>query len=443
VTTTLHRLAEALHGERRGDDVELRDATHDSRAARPGMLFCAVPGERADGHDHAPSAVEAGAAALLVERWLDLDVPQLRVPDVRAAMGPAAALVHDRPSEDLTLVGITGTNGKTTTAYLVEAGLAASGTGVGVIGTVESRVHGEAVPGVRTTPEGPDLQRLLREMHTRGADAVAMEVSSHGLELHRVDGTRFTVAVFTNLTQDHLDFHGTMEDYFTAKARLFTPALAARGVVCVDDEWGRRLASGTDLEVETYGEHPDADHRITEVVSGTGGSRATVIGPDGPYELSTRLVGDFNVQNALAAVLACVGAGVDRDTALTGVGACAGAPGRLERVDGPEEAPVVLVDYAHTPDAIARVVAVARAVVGEGGRVHVVLGAGGDRDTGKRPQMGAAAAAADRAVLTSIVIVAGKGHETGQELADRTIPFDDRVVVADVLAGRTTIGGAA
>jgi len=487
VTTTLARLAEVLDGDHRGADVALRDATHDSRTAGPGVLFCAVPGERTDGHDHAPDAVASGTSALLVERWLDgLDVPQLRVASVRRTIGPAAAAVHEDPSRELTVVGITGTNGKTTSAYLVEAAFGAAGLGVGVIGTVETRVHGEAVPGQRTTPEGTDLQRTLRSMRTRGAEAVAMEVSSHGLAMHRVDGTRFAVAVFTNLSQDHLDFHGSMDDYFAAKSRLFTPVFAGSAVICVDDAWGRRLVDLATVDVATFGSDASADHRIVASDAGPDGSRIDVVGPDGRYELRTRLIGDFNQRNALGAYLASVAAGVPPDTAAAGIAACPGVPGRLERVEDAEAGPAVFVDYAHTPDALERVIRVARSVIAPGGRVHVVIGAGGDRDRAKRPLMGAAATAADRVVVTSdnprtedpeailtavaagadaavaagarsevvrhldrgeaiaaavadavagdVVIVAGKGHETGQELADRTVPFDDRQVAAQVLA---------
>ncbi|MBW3619327.1 MAG: UDP-N-acetylmuramoyl-L-alanyl-D-glutamate--2,6-diaminopimelate ligase [Actinobacteria bacterium] len=485
VSTTLSVLAAELPGAQlRGDDVELRDAAHDSRQAGPEVLFCAVPGATTDGHDHAPAAVAAGSPALLVERWLDLEVPQLLVPSVRAAMGPAAARVHDVPSRALTVVGITGTNGKTTTTYLLESAFGAAGWGTGTIGTVETRIHGEAQPGVRTTPEGPDLQRLLARMRDRGVDAVGMEVSSHGLAYRRVDGTRFAVAVFTNLTQDHLDFHGSMEAYFDAKARLFTPELADRGIVCVDDDWGRRLAAQATIPVTTFGRGEDADRRIAEVAVELAGATAVVTGPDGDTEVRTRLVGEHNVTNAVGAYLAAVAAGIGADTAAAGVAACAGVPGRLERVDRGQPF-AVLVDYAHTPDALEHVVRSTRPLLEPGGRLHLVIGAGGDRDRGKRPLMGAVAAQADVAVLTSdnprsedpqaildamrvgadeavaggapgrvvvevdrrraialalegaragdVVVIAGKGHETGQTFADRTVPFDDRLVAAELL----------
>jgi UDP-N-acetylmuramoyl-L-alanyl-D-glutamate--2,6-diaminopimelate ligase len=493
---TLADVAAALRRcECHGDaEVVLTDATHDSRQVGPGTLFCAVPGSRADGHDHAPAAVEDGAAALLVERWLDLPVPQLKVPSVRAAAGPAAAAVHGHPSRELTVVGITGTNGKTTTAYLVEAAFAAAGVGVGVIGTVETRIHGETQPGVRTTPEGPDLQRLLRRMHTRGVDAVAMEVSSHGLDLRRVDGTRFAVAVYTNLSQDHLDWHGSMEAYLAAKARLFLPDFAPRGVVFLDGPWARRLLELVQIPVTTVGTDADADVRIEDVALTIDGGTATLVWDGEPIALRTRLPGRFNLDNAASALVAAVTAGVPVATAAVGIAACPGAPGRLERVEQGQPF-TVLVDYAHTPDAVAQVVATLRSL-GGGGRVLVVLGAGGDRDRGKRAAMGAAAATADIAVLTSdnprsedpsrilatvaagarqavgdgapaevlveldrrqaigaalraaqpgdVVVIAGKGHETGQELADRTLPFDDRAVAASLLVeAGWSAGGAA
>ena len=498
MSSTVHALAAALPDvELRGSDADVIDATHDSRQVAPGWLFCAVPGANVDGHDHAQTAVEAGAAALLVERWLDLDVPQLRVPSVRAAMGPAAAEVHDRPSDDLTIVGVTGTNGKTTSTYLLEAAFGAAGRGTGTIGTVETRIHGEAQPGVRTTPEGTDLQRLFATMRGRGVEAVAMEVSSHGLEMHRVDGTRFAVASFTNLSQDHLDFHGTMEAYFEAKLRLFTPELAERGVVCTGDAWGERVAERATIPVTTFGTGAGADHRITDIVADLSGTTATLVSEDGEVEVRTRLVGEHNVWNAVGAYLTAVAAGVPADAARAGVAACPGVPGRLERVDLGQPF-AVFVDYAHTPDALEHVVSATRPLVADGARLHVVVGCGGDRDRGKRPLMGAVAASADRAVLTSdnprsedpsaildavvagardavadgapaelvveeerrraivatiadarpgdVVVIAGKGHETGQILADRTIPFDDREVAAEALrdAGYApATGGAA
>jgi UDP-N-acetylmuramoyl-L-alanyl-D-glutamate--2,6-diaminopimelate ligase len=481
VTATLSDVAAGLRrAERHGSDVELVDATHDSRQIEPGWLFCAIRGATADGHDHAPRAVEAGAGALLVERWLDLPVPQVKVPSVRASAGPAAAVIHRHPSEQLTVVGITGTNGKTTTAYLLEGAFAAAALGTGVIGTIETRIHGDTQPGVRTTPEGPDLQRLLRRMRTRGVDAVAMEVSSHGLDLRRVDGTHFTVAAYTNLSQDHLDWHGSMDAYLAAKARLFTPAFASRGVVHLDGPWARRLLEIAEIPVTTLGRPGDhADLTIVDERLGVEGAQARLVGPDLEVQVRTVLPGRFNLTNAATALAAAVVAGIDAEAAAAGIAACPGAPGRFERVEVGQPF-AVLVDYAHSPDAVRQVLDTLRASVGPGRRVHVVLGCGGDRDREKRGPMGAAAALADRAVLTSdnprsedpdaildamacgafaavaagapaevdvepdrraairaalagaapgdIVLVAGKGHESGQEFADRTVPFDDREV---------------
>jgi len=469
----------------------LLDATHDSRQVEPGWLFCAVPGARTDGHAHVPQAIAAGAAAVLVERPVAEPVPQLIVPSVRRAMGPAAAAIHSHPSRELTVIGTTGTNGKTTVSGLLEGALAAAGNGTGVIGTTGTRIHGEAVPGVRTTPEGPDLQRLLRTMYRRGVDAVAAEVSSHGLDLHRVDGTRFAVAVYTNLSQDHLDWHQTMERYLAAKARLFTPALSERGVVFLDGPWALRLLEQVDIPVTTLGwegvtSGPGPDVAITDAQVGLAGGRATLLGPEvGEIDLRTTLPGRFNLANAATAVLAAVLAGVPPEVAAAGVAAAPGARGRLERVEA-TGGPQVLVDYAHTPEAVTTVLDTVRATLPVGARLVLVLGCGGERDRAKRGPMGAAAAAADVAVLTSdnprsedpqaildamlagaraavsegaraelvvdldrrrairlaleaageddVVLIAGKGHETVQEFADRVVPFDDRLVAAALLS---------
>lgn len=461
----------------------LLDATHDSRQAGPGWLFCAMVGAVTDGHDHAADAVERGATGLLVQRPLDLGVPQVVVPDTRAATGPAASAVHGHPSRQMRVVGITGTNGKTTTSYLVEHAFAAAGIGTGVIGTIEARIHGERLEGVRTTPEGTDLQRLLRRMVDRGVEGVAMEASSHGLALHRVDGIDFDVAVHLNLTQDHLDFHPDMEDYFRAKARLF--ALAPVGVVCIEDDWGRRLADEVTIDVWTFGRAGRTGDRtptwtIDELSVGPQGSTFVLASTDLRQQIHTRLLGDVNAVNAAAAWLAAVRAGVAPQVAADGIAACPGVPGRLEAVPN-DHGLTVLVDYAHTPDAVEQVVRIARGIADEGARVVVVIGCGGDRDRAKRGPMGAAARSADLAVLTSdnprsedpeqildaveagarsvdggelvrevdrrqaiataigaaspgdVVVIAGKGHETGQAFADRTVPFDDRLVAADLL----------
>ena len=472
-----------------GDDADVTDVTHDSRSAAHGSLFCAVIGQQHDGHDHAERAREAGAAALLVERSLPVALPQLVVPSTRAAMGPAAALVHGVPSEELTLIGVTGTNGKTTVTFLLEAALAAAGRGTGRIGTLGARLHGRSEPGVRTTPEATDLQRLLRSMRTRGADAVAMEVSSHGLDLHRVDGCRFAVVAFTNLTRDHLDWHGTMERYLAAKARLFTPDLADHGVVLLDAPGVDDLLRLVRIPITTVGSDPRADVRVLAREVRSDGSTAR-LSLDGT-ELTVRTVmrGRHNLDNVIVALVTAVRAGVDADVALGALATVAAPPGRLEPFGG-GDAPLVLVDYAHTPDAVAGAVTVGRDLVADGGRLVVVLGAGGDRDRDKRGPMGAAAAVADLVVVTDdnprgedpaairaqvlagarsadpgapeepievadraaavlqavttarpgdVVLVLGRGHEAHQEVADRMLPLDDRDLVRAALAA---CGGA-
>jgi UDP-N-acetylmuramoyl-L-alanyl-D-glutamate--2,6-diaminopimelate ligase len=488
VTATLSALSARLDGaERRGPDPMLVDATHDSRQAGPDWLYCAVVGSRTDGHDHAREAVARGATAVLVERFLHLDVAQVRVPSVRASMGPAAAEIHGRPSERLKIVGVTGTNGKTTLTYLLEGAFGAAALGTGVVGTIESRIHGSPIPVVRTTPEGTDLQRLLAAMVVRGVDAVAMEVSSHGLDQRRVDGTRFDVAVFTNLSQDHLDWHHTMDAYLAAKARLFTPALSERAVVDVDDEYGARMLERVSIPVVTVGSGAKADARVLEEHVDLDGGRARVRWAGRDLQITTRLLGGFNLRNAVLAVVAAIEAGIAPEDACLGVAGCDGVPGRLERVDD-GRGPRVLIDYAHTPDAIGAVLGALRSLVGDDSRIVLVVGAGGDRDPTKRAPMGAAAAAADMVVLTSdnprseppeqilevlaagarsavaagaparvevepdrraaiaraleaakprdLVVVAGKGHETVQEIGGRTIPFDDREVARSLLAAK-------
>jgi UDP-N-acetylmuramoyl-L-alanyl-D-glutamate--2,6-diaminopimelate ligase len=439
-------------------DVVVTGTAHDSRAVRPGDLFCCVPGARRDGHDLAPDAVAAGAVALLCERPLDLGVPEVRVPSVRAAMGPVAAEVAGHPSRDLTVLGVTGTNGKTTVVHLLAAVLEAAERPARVIGTLT---------GARTTPEAPELQAALAEARAEGVEAVAMEVSSHALDLHRVDGTWFTVAGFTNLSPDHLDHHGTMEAYFTAKARLLTPSFTDRAVVCADDAHGRLLVDSAVVPTTPVG-LADAEDLVLDAT----GSRFRWRGLD----VALPLVGRFNVRNALVAAEMAVAAGIDPATVARGLGQAPPVPGRLEPVDVGQPF-AVLVDYAHTPDGLEQVIA-ALQEVGRG-RLTVVFGCGGDRDPVKRPLMGAAAAAADRVVLTSdnprsedpgaiieavlpgipsstdllvepdrraaiaaaldgatagdVVLVAGKGHETTQVVGDATLPFDDRAVARELL----------
>ena len=450
----------------------ISDVVMDSRQVTHGSLFCCVPGERTDGHVHAADAVRSGAAALLVDHRLDLPVPQLVVGDVRRALGPVAATFQGHPSSALSVVGITGTNGKTTTAQLLANIVGVAGRRVEVLGTLS---------GVRTTPEAPDLQRRLARWRDAGVDVVAMEVSSHALALHRVDATRFRVAVFTNLSRDHLDFHGSMEQYFEAKARLFTEEFSSAAVVNLDSPHGRLLSDTSTIPTFGY-----STTEIEQLRMDVDGSRLLWRG----REITLPLVGSFNLSNALAAAHAALALGLDEEDIVEGLSVPLVVPGRFERValDAPF---TVIVDFAHTPDGLEQVLAAAGGVVSASGggsdtvgRVIVVFGCGGDRDTSKRAPMGAAAAEhADIVIVTAdnsrseptgsiieailagatrgtprrassieqepdrrlaiaralhlagpgdIVVIAGKGHETTLTIGDTVSPFDDRVVAMEV-----------
>jgi UDP-N-acetylmuramoyl-L-alanyl-D-glutamate--2,6-diaminopimelate ligase len=415
------------------------------------------------------------------------------VADPRGRLGEVAAWVYRHPSARLLLIGVTGTSGKTTTTYLLESALCRAGHRTGLIGGVETRIAGTAVASTLTTPEATDLQALFATMAERGVTAAAMEVSSHALALGRVSGTSYVVAVFTNLSQDHLDFHGSLEKYFATKSALFSPAHARLGVVNIDDAHGRRLADGARIPVVTFSAagDPGADWRATDVRGGADGSAFRIVGPGGvEADASIALPGQYNVANALGAVVALVEAGVHLATAVAGVAACPGVPGRLERVDAGQDF-TVLVDYSHKPGAVEAVLGALRPVTG--GRLAIVLGCGGDRDKAKRPLMGAAAARlADLAILTSdnprsedplailtdmldgvltvgeperariivepdraaaigmavtmadkgdVIVVAGKGHERGQYVGDTVVPFDDREVAAAALGRRRRVPG--
>lgn len=462
--------------------VDVTQVDHDSRRVRPGSLFCCVPGARVDGHRFAADAVRSGAVALLVDRPVDVaGVTQVEVADVRAAMAAAAAALAGHPSGALRVVGITGTNGKTTTTYLVRSVLEHAGWSCAVLGTLSGAAAGCA-GGPPTTPDAPDLQRWLAAQRDQGVRAVAMEVSSHALAAQRVDGTRFAVAVYTNLTPDHLDFHGDMESYFAAKARLFTPELSDRGVVNLDDPYGRRLAGSAGVPTMGYRLADAAGLRLRP-----DGSEFTWRGEPVRLHLGAR----FNVANALAAAEAAVALGLDVPTVAAGLSRPLAVPGRFEAVDEGQPFRVV-VDYAHTPDGLEQVLRAARDLAGgPGGRVHVVFGAGGQRDVAKRPLMGAAAARlADRVVLTAdnsrhedpcaiiaavregivhtttaaevttepdrdaaiagalaaarpgdVVVIAGKGHETSMEVGGRAVPFDDREVARRHLRALGAAGG--
>jgi UDP-N-acetylmuramoyl-L-alanyl-D-glutamate--2,6-diaminopimelate ligase len=474
----LERLVAALAPEAvlgSPDPVEVRDLAYDARRVTAGAAFFAVRGATADGHDFAAQAVENGAAVLVVERAVEPEVPQLVVVDSRAAMATAADVFFGEPTRELEVAGVTGTNGKTTTAFLLYAILAAAGRRPGLLGTVESRVGGESRPVVRTTPEAIDLQRTFREMLDAGDRSVALEASSHAAVLHRLDRVRFDALVFTNLTQDHLDFHDTMEEYFQAKRKLFTGAAPPPAAVNVGDAWGRQLAEElADVNrapLVTFGLADDAEIRPEHLVLDGAGARFTA----GGIELETSLRGRFNVENVLGAVAAGILLDLDEEAIAAGVKALEGVPGRFEAVD--EGQPfTVIVDYAHTPDSLDNVLRTAREIAA--GRVLAVFGAGGDRDRGKRPLMGKIAAdLADVVVVTSdnprseqpvaiiedilqgagtnveidpdrgsaiaraielaepgdVVVIAGKGHEQGQEIAGEKHPFDDRLVAREAL----------
>jgi UDP-N-acetylmuramoyl-L-alanyl-D-glutamate--2,6-diaminopimelate ligase len=435
-------------------------------------LFFCVPGEKVDGHEFARRAVEAGAVALVVERELGLDVAQVVVADARAAMAPLAARFYGDPTSELRVAGITGTNGKTTTAFLLREVLESAGVRCGLLGTVKQVVGGVEEEVERTTPEAIDLQATFRRMLDGGDSACAMEVSSHALALHRADAIRFDVALFTNLTQDHLDFHADMEDYFRSKRSLFEMG-PKTAIVNVDDPYGRRLAEEFDC-VTFSAEGGDADLVASEVGITPLGAEFSV----GRVTVRTRLPGDFNVSNVLAAFSAATAMGVEPEAAAAGLTQAMAPPGRFEPID--EGQPFsVLVDYAHTPDSLENVLRAARRL-GQG-RVISVFGAGGDRDRGKRPQMGRAGAElSDLAIVTSdnprsedpeailaevlagvgdragveaevdrraaialalsraeagdTVVIAGKGHEQGQEFENgRKVPFDDREVAREEL----------
>ena len=455
--------------------VDVRELAYDSRAVVPGSLFFCVPGERADGHAFAGDAIERGAVALVVERALDAPVPQLVVSDARAAMAVAAVEFFGHPSRELTVAGGTGTNGKTTTCFLLFAVLAAAGLRPGLLGTIESRVGGERRPALRTTPEAIDVQRALREMLDVGDRSCAMEATSHGAQLGRLAGVRFSALAFTNLSRDHLDFHGTFERYFDAKRSLFVTSDPPPAALNVDDEYGRRLLDKLRRlgheRILTFGIDSAADLRATEVELRADGSRFEA----GGIPLRTQLVGRFNVENVLAAVAVARLLDLPDGAIARGIEAVRGVPGRFEVVDEGQPFSVV-VDYAHTPDSLANALRTARELAG--GRVICVFGCGGDRDHGKRPLMGAAAAhGADVVIVTSdnprseapeaivaeitrglspdmdieldraraieraieqagpgdVVLVAGKGHEQGQEVGGTTTPFDDRDVAREAL----------
>jgi UDP-N-acetylmuramoyl-L-alanyl-D-glutamate--2,6-diaminopimelate ligase len=471
----------------------LTGITHDSRSVRPGDLYAALPGSTVHGARFSEAAAAAGAVAVLTDPSgrqgaIASGLPVFVVADPRSRLGEVAAWIYGEPSDKVLLIGVTGTAGKSTTTYLLESGLRAAGYEAGLIGGVETRIGDAAAVSTLTTPEATDLQALLATMVERHVGAAAMEVSSHALAQGRVFGTHYDLAVFTNLSQDHLDYHTSMDEYFAVKAELFTPKYARSGVVNIDDARGRELAGGAPIPITTFSAEGRraADWRAVDVRSGADGSTFRVIGPGGvEADASVALPGEFNVANALGAIVALVEGGVSLAAAVAGVAVCAGPPGRLERVDRGQDF-TVLVDYAHKPGAVEALLTVMRDVTQ--GSLAIVLGCGGDRDRGKRRLMGAAAARlADVAILTNdnprsedplailaemlagaieipmqqrahvvvqpdraaaiglaiesagkgdVVLIAGKGHERGQYVGGAVIPFDDREVAAAALLHR-------
>lgn len=465
-------------------DVVVTGITLDSRRVQPGDLYAALPGARAHGADFAAQAAASGAHGVLTDpagadRARGSGLPLLVVDHPRAVLGDLAARIYDHPADTLVTIGVTGTQGKTTLTRLLDSGLLVAGVRSAVVGTVGTRIVGEEVPTALTTPEAPDLHGLFARMRELDVAACALEVSSHALVLGRVDGVVFDVAVFTNLGRDHLDFHADVEDYYAAKATLFTPQRARRGLVCVDDEHGRRLAAEAPIAVRTYAVERPADWSVADLRPAAEGSTFTVHGPDGVVvRAASPLPGLFNVANTLAAIAAAAEAGLDAQAVADGIAMSPGVPGRLERI--PTARPfTVVVDYAHKPDAVDAVLRTLRPVTT--GRLVIVIGAGGDRDRGKRPVMGEIAATlADRVIVTDdnprtedpaairaevlagaragaaevlevdrrrvaitralteagpgdVIVIAGKGHETGQEVDGVVHPFDDREVAREVL----------
>jgi UDP-N-acetylmuramoyl-L-alanyl-D-glutamate--2,6-diaminopimelate ligase len=486
----LGELAALVSAELSGDPaLEVQEVTHDSRRAGPGALFVAIKGLVTDGNDFVEAARKKGAAAVASEDAPRGDGPWLRVRDAREALALFSAAVLGRPAEQIDLVGVTGTNGKTTTTYLIDAALRAAGRKVGLLGTVQYRIGDRLAAASRTTPESSDLQALLREMVDAGCQNAVLEVSSHALVQKRVLGCPFAVAVFTNLTRDHLDFHGDMDHYFEAKRILFESLLRpdGRAILNADDDRTPELRAASRAPVWTYGLDRPADIRATSLRLALEGSHFVAETPQGPVEIRTPLLGRFNVSNLLAALGAALALGVPKEVAAKGLGSLVGVPGRLERVAAGQDF-TVIVDYAHTDDALKNLLETIRELAPA--RVITVFGCGGDRDRTKRPLMGAVASRlSDVVVVTSdnprseppeaileeikrgisvergaqahfvvdrreaialalemgrpgtVVVIAGKGHETTQTLRDRTLPFDDRQIVRDILRPLTVRGG--
>ena len=483
----LSRLIEVLHDKRQtsSQDPDISSIAYDSRRVMPGALFVCIQGERFNGHGFVGDALSRGASAILAERMSgSVNVPVILVPDTRQALPILANHFFDYPSRRLKLIGVTGTKGKTTTTYLIEAALESAGLTAGVIGTLGARIRGEEVPLERTTPESVDLQELLARMVSEGVDAAAMEVSSHALAKRRTEGCEYDVSVFTNLTRDHLDFHKTLEDYLETKMMLFSeyPKASKKrfaGIINADDPAGEKVCRVVSGDVFTYGIREAADIRASNINAGSNGVSFDVSGAAGEGHVDLKIGGVFNVYNSLAAIGSAWALGLSLDQVKAGLESVTSVAGRFESVDCGQDFGVI-VDYAHTPDSLENILRAARELTS--GRLIVVFGCGGDRDKGKRPQMGGIASElADISVITSdnprsedpqtiideivagsnggraqvsqivdrreairhaleaaqpgdLVVIAGKGHETYQIFADRTIHFDDREVVRELLA---------
>ena len=483
----LNRLIESLPEKRQmnSQNPDIISIAYDSRRVIPGSLFVCIQGERFDGHRFAGDAVSKGASAILAERVPEsIAVPVVLVPDTRQALPIISNRFFDHPCRRLKLIGVTGTKGKTTTTYLIEAALSSAGLSAGVIGTLGARIRGEEVPLERTTPESVDLQELLARIVSEGVAAAAMEVSSHALAKRRTEGCEYDVAVFTNLTRDHLDFHGTLEDYLQTKMMLFSqyPKASKKrftAVINLDDPAGEKVRGVSLGDALTYGIREAADIRAANINAGPNGVSFDVTGPAGQGHVDLKIGGVFNVYNSLAAIGSAWALGFGLDEVRAGMESVTSVAGRFESVDCGQDFGVI-VDYAHSPDSLENVLQAARELTL--GRLIVVFGCGGDRDKGKRPVMGGIASElSDLSVITSdnprsedpqtiideiaagsnggsarvtsivdrreaikhaleaaqpgdLVVIAGKGHETYQIFADRTIHFDDREVVRELLA---------
>ncbi len=382
-----------------GPDVEISGAASDSRLVSPGNLFAAMKGANLDGHDFADEAVANGASALLVSRKLPYDLPQIIVPSVRRVLGKISSLIYDNPSSKMRVVGVTGTNGKTTTTYMIETALEFAGIRSGLIGTIETKIAGQSIPALFTTPEAPSLQKWLADMADDGVDTAVMEVSSHGIDQHRIDGTWFELAVFTNLTAEHLDYHGTIEQYYATKAQLFESGRTKQALICIDDEWGERLSSQVSVPVVTFGTSEKADYQIKDISISHDGTTFNLEGPDVSTEIFSPIVGICNSQNAAAAFLTLHILGIDTSAAVKGIRSCKAVSGRFQRLElgQPME---VIIDYAHTPGAIRSLIETARSLSSDDSEIFIVAGARGGRDRLKRPELGRALASANHAILT-------------------------------------------